>query len=339
MISIDNPYYNFNNVPNIRVLNNMKQEDLQDNNPNIEIQNINQDDETKNNQENIIQDENNDINDINVINDMNDINEEDYERINIKIGFLLYMKVEYIIKICLIVTLLFNIIIMEIDELIYIDSIISYAYIIIMSIYIMYNIKNYSILSEYIDSTQEYNINDSVEILLDISTVKYIKRNSIITIISRIILWGLDIYYTTIYLKSCGPYKKKINCDIFKEIVFLFMFTVLMIIFIILSSIIFACISKIINTYINIINKNKLKNNLIKYTKEITITNNLLNKIDIENQEITDCTICLIGPKNKEIWRKLNCGHIYHIKCIDNWINKNIVNPTCPNCRTNIFND
>lgn len=44
------------------------------------------------------------------------------------------------------------------------------------------------------------------------------------------------------------------------------------------------------------------------------------------------CSICLADYKGKDLLRQLpDCGHLFHVKCVDRWLR---LNPTCPNCRT-----
>ncbi|KAK9058711.1 hypothetical protein SSX86_023553 [Deinandra increscens subsp. villosa] len=44
------------------------------------------------------------------------------------------------------------------------------------------------------------------------------------------------------------------------------------------------------------------------------------------------CSICLADYKGKDLLRELpDCGHLFHVKCVDPWLR---LNPTCPNCRT-----
>lgn len=43
------------------------------------------------------------------------------------------------------------------------------------------------------------------------------------------------------------------------------------------------------------------------------------------------CAICLDNYKENDIISELDCNHIYHNKCISDWI---IINNTCPQCRT-----
>ncbi|CAL1370695.1 unnamed protein product [Linum trigynum] len=44
------------------------------------------------------------------------------------------------------------------------------------------------------------------------------------------------------------------------------------------------------------------------------------------------CSICLADYKNTDVLRLLpDCGHLFHLKCVDPWLLKH---PTCPVCRT-----
>ncbi|CAN4106923.1 unnamed protein product [Withania somnifera] len=54
-----------------------------------------------------------------------------------------------------------------------------------------------------------------------------------------------------------------------------------------------------------------------------------------EDKNIDDigsgCSICLGDYKDNDMLRLLsNCGHIFHVKCIDPWLR---LHPTCPICR------
>jgi hypothetical protein len=75
-------------------------------------------------------------------------------------------------------------------------------------------------------------------------------------------------------------------------------------------------------TYNKINNSNK-DNNIDDNNKN----ENENNKNDSENNK-EECTICLEEFKNKQILRKLKCGHMFHIKCIDKWLK---IHKNCPN--------
>lgn len=46
----------------------------------------------------------------------------------------------------------------------------------------------------------------------------------------------------------------------------------------------------------------------------------------------TCCSICLGDYRSKDMLRELpDCGHVFHLKCIDPWLR---LHPTCPLCRT-----
>jgi hypothetical protein len=48
------------------------------------------------------------------------------------------------------------------------------------------------------------------------------------------------------------------------------------------------------------------------------------------------CTICCENINYSQIVRKIKCGHIFHYKCIDEWLE---TNTKCPNCRLNLLNE
>ena len=49
--------------------------------------------------------------------------------------------------------------------------------------------------------------------------------------------------------------------------------------------------------------------------------------------EYESCTICRERFQSNSIVRKLQCGHIFHIGCIDTWFENNI---RCPVCRSDL---
>ena len=50
-------------------------------------------------------------------------------------------------------------------------------------------------------------------------------------------------------------------------------------------------------------------------------------------RDANECIICLVGFKNNERLKVLQCLHTYHQKCIDEWLTKQ---PICPDCRMNV---
>ena len=63
------------------------------------------------------------------------------------------------------------------------------------------------------------------------------------------------------------------------------------------------------------------------------VSKSLLDKSHVENScDVSFCAICQ-HDIFLDIIRKLDCGHSYHIKCIDTWF---IDNKKCPQCRYEI---
>jgi hypothetical protein len=57
-----------------------------------------------------------------------------------------------------------------------------------------------------------------------------------------------------------------------------------------------------------------------------------------ENDKVmdNDCSICLSCFSKNEYHRTLECGHVFHKKCIDKWFKCN--HSDCPMCRTKVIN-
>tara|TARA_Y100001958_G_C21247511_1_gene578931 strand:- start:5061 stop:5441 length:381 start_codon:yes stop_codon:yes gene_type:complete len=60
---------------------------------------------------------------------------------------------------------------------------------------------------------------------------------------------------------------------------------------------------------------------------------NNLPVLIIENDIDDSCSICLEKYKLNDMINRLNCNHIYHKECLDNWIQNN----NCPLCRSIII--
>ena len=55
-------------------------------------------------------------------------------------------------------------------------------------------------------------------------------------------------------------------------------------------------------------------------------------KLKKTDSTATCCSICLADYKSTDMLRLLpDCGHLFHLKCVDPWLR---LNPTCPVCRT-----
>nr|KJB81737.1 hypothetical protein B456_013G159600 [Gossypium raimondii] len=55
----------------------------------------------------------------------------------------------------------------------------------------------------------------------------------------------------------------------------------------------------------------------------------------IKSREESYCSICIQGLKDGEMARNLpRCGHIFHLKCIDEWLSRQ---GTCPMCREHVL--
>ena len=51
------------------------------------------------------------------------------------------------------------------------------------------------------------------------------------------------------------------------------------------------------------------------------------------------CSICLEDFKKKSKVSKTPCNHVFHHKCIKDWLQKNAKNPKCPNCNKEVISD
>ena len=92
------------------------------------------------------------------------------------------------------------------------------------------------------------------------------------------------------------------------------------------------------------IHNRKENNNLgaINKQKLDELFNNKMNKHFYKeeyNQYGDVCTICLIKFDEKSEVSITPCKHVFHYKCIHNWLYKNIINPNCPNCKNEISKD
>ncbi|KAF3446482.1 hypothetical protein FNV43_RR11661 [Rhamnella rubrinervis] len=49
------------------------------------------------------------------------------------------------------------------------------------------------------------------------------------------------------------------------------------------------------------------------------------------NSTVFCCSVCLADYKESDVLRMLpDCGHVFHLKCVDSWLR---IHPSCPMCR------
>ena len=69
----------------------------------------------------------------------------------------------------------------------------------------------------------------------------------------------------------------------------------------------------------------------------------MAKKIFTKNLGLKDgntCTICIEEFKDKQSRVSITpCLHIFHYKCLSNWLINNSINPKCPNCNYNLLKD
>ena len=56
-------------------------------------------------------------------------------------------------------------------------------------------------------------------------------------------------------------------------------------------------------------------------------------KLDVISKPEEECSIC-IEPCDKCV--ELQCGHYFHVKCINSWMEEQRPAATCPNCRAQV---
>ncbi|KAI6180080.1 Phosphatidylinositol glycan anchor biosynthesis class U protein [Aphelenchoides besseyi] len=67
--------------------------------------------------------------------------------------------------------------------------------------------------------------------------------------------------------------------------------------------------------------------------KRCTQIRNYVKDLDVPEQERERCTVCLMDFETGEDIRTLHCSHMFHIDCIDRWLN---YNKKCPVCRVDM---
>ena len=149
--------------------------------------------------------------------------------------------------------------------------------------------------------------------------------------------------YLEITLITDNPSKKS-------RIIFIIILTIciFLLALIIVLIILYFCIKKRMETRYREIRENEIiENEKKKKENEEKIKNLLSNSLkpilfnkDINANDCTNCTICIesfeIGKSEISI---TPCNHIFHFECLKKWIEDNVINPQCPNCKYSFLDD
>ncbi|XP_037722808.1 RING finger protein 11 isoform X3 [Drosophila subpulchrella] len=78
------------------------------------------------------------------------------------------------------------------------------------------------------------------------------------------------------------------------------------------------------------INRQLSDENQVKIAKRIGLMQHLpIGTYDGSSKKVRECVICMAEFCVDESVRYLPCMHIYHVKCIDDWLLRSL---TCPSC-------
>jgi hypothetical protein len=117
-------------------------------------------------------------------------------------------------------------------------------------------------------------------------------------------------------------------------------FTVFVLLAIMILVILYIFFRKKLNIFRS--SEDAMLENQIKMEKNRELIKQLLKNIlfpKIFNKEIIvndceNCSICLDAfEPEKSLVSITQCNHVFHYECIKEWIEKNVLNPLCPNCK------
>lgn len=137
------------------------------------------------------------------------------------------------------------------------------------------------------------------------------------------------LYYDNNYVNNNQTRYNSLEVSFFPELIVLFFFSYT-------SAMICRCFKGVC------FNNNNNNNRIYDSDIEARLIPNVsqIDKKTISYEELLndnnddDCTICLEEFNNDEEIVKLKCNHLFHLKCIDDWIEKN---QSCPLCRLNLL--
>ena len=117
----------------------------------------------------------------------------------------------------------------------------------------------------------------------------------------------------------------------------------IIIILIIIYIIIRKKINRIEESHLNEEIEREEKIKLNKQIIEYLLKNDLKAKVftkDIIVNDCEKCSICLEAFEfNKSQVSVTPCKHIFHFDCLKNWLETEVVNPQCPNCKYRILSN
>lgn len=56
-------------------------------------------------------------------------------------------------------------------------------------------------------------------------------------------------------------------------------------------------------------------------------------KLGHTQDEVNTCAICLEELKYNRVWHSLGCNHLFHPKCLKQYLTQKCYTPCCPTCR------
>lgn len=130
----------------------------------------------------------------------------------------------------------------------------------------------------------------------------------------------VGLYFSSIFLKSCGIYSsEKYVCGVIEYIAVQEIVNTFIMFNIFIFNLIFMCRRVFHDSNIQRINPLQSAGNIILISDENKSTDN------------STCVICQNNTVNGEQWRILPCNHGFHRYCVDTWL---ITHNTCPICRS-----
>ena len=176
-----------------------------------------------------------------------------------------------------------------------------------------------------------------------------------------------NIYFLTLLPEEyfSSPVMFKITLSNSKMYKYITAFTIIIIILLIATCVI-CCVSRFYNNkarrQLRMLMNQRARENMLRIQQENNYINNYndnnenieeINRIKLDelfskkmaehyykseyNQFGGGCSICLENFKKKSKVSMTPCKHVFHYKCIKDWLYKNAKNPKCPNCNKEVL--